>query len=299
MRRAIIDIGTNSVRLLIAEKLENGEWNILSKKLNSTRLGEGMSQQKNLSAAAKERTLRAVADFVNDAKEVGIDDLYAYGTAIFRDSPDGASFAKEVEEKTQIPLHILSGTEEAFYSYVGAAGSPGALTAVVDIGGGSTEICMGFGNDIGFRTSLPLGCVRCTGQFDMVGARGIGELKKHCFELFSRADEVAAVKRWVFVGGTATSVASMLQEMEEYDAKKIQGFEVNPEDVTDLLKKLFNISYEERCHLKGLRPERADIIVAGVTILDALMEDFAVEKAIVSDRDLQEGLLEADVISPV
>ena len=273
MRRASIDIGTNSVRLLIAEKLENGEWNILSKKLNSTRLGEGMSQQKNLSAAAKERTLRAVADFVNDAKEVGIDDLYAYGTAIFRDSPDGASFAKEVEEKTQIPLHILSGTEEAFYSYVGAAGSPGALTAVVDIGGGSTEICMGFGNDIGFRTSLPLGCVRCTGQFDMVGARGIGELKKHCFELFSRADEVAA--------------------------KKIQGFEVNPEDVTDLLKKLFNISYEERCHLKGLRPERADIIVAGVTILDALMEYFAVEKAIVSDRDLQEGLLEADVISPV
>ena len=91
--------------------------------------------------------------------------MYAYGTAIFRDSPDGASFAKEVEEKTQIPLHILSGTEEAFYSYVGAAGSPGALTAVVDIGGGSTEICMGFGNDIGFRTSLPLGCVRCTGQF--------------------------------------------------------------------------------------------------------------------------------------
>ena len=112
MRRAIIDIGTNSVRLLIAEKLENGEWNILSKKLNSTRLGEGMSQQKNLSAAAKERTLRAVADFVNDAKEVGIDDLYAYGTAIFRDSPDGASFAKEVEEKTQIPF--LAGQKKLF-----------------------------------------------------------------------------------------------------------------------------------------------------------------------------------------
>ena len=276
MRRAIIDIGTNSVRLLVAERPDGGEWKTVTKKVNSTRLGEGMANNKALSLAAKERTLAAVKTFADEARSAGISDLTAYGTAIFRDSPEGTEFAKAISETIKAPMHILTGKEEAFYSYIGAAGTSGALTAVVDIGGGSTEICMGFGTDIGFRISFPLGCVRCTGQFDVVGARGIGELKKHCFELFPQADEVASVKRWIFVGGTATSIAAMLQKLDVYDASRVQGFVLKPEEVSDLLKQLFNMSYEERCHIPGLRPERADIIVAGVAILDALMEYFAI-----------------------
>lgn len=298
MRRAIIDIGTNSVRLLVAERPDGGEWKTVTKKVNSTRLGEGMANNKALSLAAKERTLAAVKTFADEARSAGISDLTAYGTAIFRDSPEGPEFAKAISENIKAPMHILTGKEEAFYSYIGAAGTSGALTAVVDIGGGSTEICMGFGTDIGFRISFPLGCVRCTGQFDVVGARGIGELKKHCFELFPQADEVASVKRWIFVGGTATSIAAMLQKLDVYDASWVQGFVLKPEEVSDLLKQLFRMSYEERCHIPGLRPERADIIVAGVAILDALMEYFAIPEATVSDRDLQEGLLDADLVKP-
>ncbi|WP_270455692.1 Ppx/GppA family phosphatase [Allisonella histaminiformans] len=298
MKRAIIDIGTNSVRLLVAERPDGGEWKTVTKKVNSTRLGEGMANNKALSLAAKERTLAAVMTFADEARSAGISDLTAYGTAIFRDSPEGPEFAKAISETIKAPMHILTGKEEAFYSYIGAAGTSGALTAVVDIGGGSTEICMGFGTDIGFRISFPLGCVRCTGQFDVVGARGIGELKKHCFELFPQADEVASVKRWIFVGGTATSIAAMLQKLDVYDASRVQGFVLKPEEVSDLLKQLFSMSYEERCHIPGLRPERADIIVAGVAILDALMEYFAIPEATVSDRDLQEGLLDADLVKP-
>ena len=298
MRRAIIDIGTNSVRLLVAERPDGGEWKTVTKKVNSTRLGEGMANNKALSLAAKERTLAAVKTFADEARSAGISDLTAYGTAIFRDSPEGPEFAKAISENIKAPMHILTGKEEAFYSYIGAAGTSGALTAVVDIGGGSTDICMGFGNDIGFRISFPLGCVRCTGQFDVVGARGIGELKKHCFELFPQADEVASVKRWIFVGGTATSIAAMLQKLDVYDASRVQGFVLKPEEVSALLKQLFSMSYEERCHIPGLRPERADIIVAGVAILDALMEYFAIPEATVSDRDLQEGLLDADLVKP-
>ena len=257
-----------------------------------------MANNKALSLAAKERTLAAVKTFADEARSAGISDLTAYGTAIFRDSPEGPEFAKAISENIKAPMHILTGKEEAFYSYIGAAGTSGALTAVVDIGGGSTEICMGFGTDIGFRISFPLGCVRCTGQFDVVGARGIGELKKHCFELFPQADEVASVKRWIFVGGTATSIAAMLQKLDVYDASWVQGFVLKPEEVSDLLKQLFSMSYEERCHIPGLRPERADIIVAGVAILDALMEYFAIPEATVSDRDLQEGLLDADLVKP-
>ena len=173
MKRAIIDIGTNSVRLLVAERPDGGEWKTVTKKVNSTCLGEGMANNKALSLAAKERTLAAVKTFADEARSAGISDLTAYGTAIFRDSPEGPEFAKAISETIKAPMHILTGKEEAFYSYIGAAGTSGALTAVVDIGGGSTEICMGFGTDIGFRISFPLGCVRCTGQFDVVGARGI------------------------------------------------------------------------------------------------------------------------------
>lgn len=109
---------------------------------------------------------------------------------------------------------------------------------------------------------------------------------------------MASVKRWIFVGGTATSIAAMLQKLDVYDASRVQGFVLKPEEVSDLLKQLFSMSYEERCHIPGLRPERADIIVAGVAILDALMEYFAIPEATVSDRDLQEGLLDADLVKP-
>lgn len=118
MKRAIIDIGTNSVRLLVAERPDGGEWKTVTKKVNSTRLGEGMANNKALSLAAKERTLAAVKTFADEARSAGISDLTAYGTAIFRDSPEGPEFAKAISETIKAPMHILTGKEEAFYSYI-------------------------------------------------------------------------------------------------------------------------------------------------------------------------------------
>ena len=147
--RAIIDIGTNSVRLLLAEKDDKDEWKVLKKDLRSSRLGEGMTDTACIGQGARERTLQAVERFVKEAKEAGADEIFAYGTSIMRDAGNGPDFAKLVEETTGVKVRILSGTEEAYYSYIGAAGTPGVLTAVVDIGGGSTEICMGFGTAVG------------------------------------------------------------------------------------------------------------------------------------------------------
>lgn len=198
-------------------------------------------------------------------------------------------------------MRILSGKEEAYYSYIGAAGTSGVVTSVVDIGGGSTEICMGFGTDIGMRHSFKLGCVRCSKQFDTTTPRGLAELKKHCFDLFRHTEllqSVKNVKRWIGVGGTVTSLASMLQELEVYDTAKVQDFIIHQEDVNRMLKKLSSMSYDEKCHMTGLMPERADIIVAGVAILDSLMEYFALPEIMVSDRDLSEGLLDADILRP-
>ena len=299
--RAIIDIGTNSVRLLMAEKDEKGEWKTLRKELRSTRLGEGMTDKATIGQGAKERTLSAVEEFTAMAKLEGAEDIFAYGTSIMRDASNGEEFADEVTAASGVPVRILSGKEEAYYSYIGASGTSGVITSVVDIGGGSTEICVGFGTDVGARHSFRLGCVRCSKQFDTTTARGRAELKKHCFTLFRETDLMESmrnVKRWIGVGGTVTSLASMLQELEVYDSLKVQDYVIHPEDVSKILEKLSKMSYDDKCHMKGLLPSRADIIVAGVVILDSLMEYFALSEITVSDRDLSEGLLDADVISP-
>lgn len=299
--RAIIDIGTNSVRLLMAEKDEKGEWKTLRKELRSTRLGEGMTDKATIGQGAKERTLSAVGEFTAMAKLEGAEDIFAYGTSIMRDASNGEEFADEVTAASGVPVRILSGKEEAYYSYIGAAGTSGVITSVVDIGGGSTEICVGFGTDVGARHSFRLGCVRCSKQFDTTTARGRAELKKHCFTLFRETDLMESmrnVKRWIGVGGTVTSLASMLQELEVYDSSKVQDYVIHPEDVSKILEKLSKMSYDDKCHMKGLLPSRADIIVAGVVILDSLMEYFALSEITVSDRDLSDGLLDADVISP-
>lgn len=299
--RAIIDIGTNSVRLLMAEKDEKGEWKTLRKELRSTRLGEGMTDKATIGQGAKERTLSVVEEFTAMAKLEGAEDIFAYGTSIMRDASNGEEFADEVTAASGVPVRILSGKEEAYYSYIGAAGTSGVITSVVDIGGGSTEICVGFGTDVGARHSFRLGCVRCSKQFDTTTARGRAELKKHCFTLFRETDLMESmrnVKRWIGVGGTVTSLASMLQELEVYDSLKVQDYVIHPEDVSKILEKLSKMSYDDKCHMKGLLPSRADIIVAGVVILDSLMEYFALSEITVSDRDLSEGLLDADVISP-
>lgn len=299
--RAIIDIGTNSVRLLLAEKDEKEEWKILKKDLRSTRLGEGMTDKAYIGKGPQERTLKAIEEFAAAARLEGADEIFAYGTSIMRDAANGPAFSDEVTSAVGIPVRILSGKEEAYYSYIGAAGTSGVVTSVVDIGGGSTEICMGFGTDICMRHSFRLGCVRCSKQFDTTTPRGVAELKKHCFDLFRHTElmqSVKNVKRWIGVGGTVTSMAAMLQELEVYDSAKVQDFVIHQDDVNRMLKKLCAMSYDDKCHLTGLMPERADIIVAGVAILDALMEYFALPEIIVSDRDLSEGLLDADVLKP-
>lgn len=298
MIRAVIDIGTNSVRLLVAERQPGGEWKTLRKGLESSRLGEGMTIHEGLSEAACRRTLEAVEEFVRAAREAGADEIRAYGTEILRSSPQGEAFAALTKEKTGVDVAILTGEEEAFYSYLGAVGVSSSVAAVTDIGGGSTEVCMGFGPAVGYRHSFPIGCVRCSGLFDTTTARGIGELKKYCFQKFHDTQDLAPVKNWICVGGTATSIAAMLQKLEVYDAEKVQDYVIRQEDVARLLKELYQMSYEERCHVKGLRADRADIIVAGVAIVDSLMEYFALSEMTVSDRGLTEGLLDADTVRP-
>ncbi len=290
MRQAVMDIGTNTVRMLVAECVD-GKCRPLYKTLCMTRLGDGLKAGEPLSDAAKIRTLDGIEHLVEEAKQRQVEEWSVVGTSAMREASDGADFACVIEEEYGFKVRIIDGLEEAKYSYAGASNGSSLLTAVVDIGGGSTEIAVGFGGDLGLAVSMPLGAIRGTRNYDMMTARGLAELKKHCFAEFSeKGSEISAIGRWIGVGGTITTIAAIMQEMAEYDPGKIQGYTMPAENVREILNALAQMSYEERLEVTGLPAERADIIVAGTAILDALMEYFALKEIFASDADLLEGL---------
>lgn len=290
MKQAVMDIGTNSIRLLVAELSPEG-MRTVCKTLRTTRLGDGLESGKALGESARLRTLEGVAELIAEARACGATEVTAVGTNALREAADGAAFAAEIGKVIGASVRIIDGTEEARYSYLGAAKESSTMTGVVDIGGGSTEIAVGFSGELGVAVSMPLGAVRGSRDFDMMTPRGIGELKKHCFAVLAeRAEEVQGISRWIGVGGTMTSMAAIVQKLSPYDAAKVQGYRLSYETVQKLLHCLAMLSYEERRELPGLQPERADIIVAGVAIAESLMEYFALPEMAVSDADLLEGV---------
>ena len=283
MKQAVLDIGTNSVRLLVAETVED-QTTTLRKDIRATRLGDGLAAGSPLNEAAKNRTLAGIRELVDEAREAGAERWTVVGTNALREASDGEVFARQVAQLIGAPVRIISGVDEARYGYLGAVKTNSLVTAVVDIGGG-------FGGDLGAAVSMPLGAVRGTRDFDMMTPRGIAELKKHCFAVLKEeTTEVQGVKSWIGVGGTMTSIVSMLLELEPYDAEKVQGYVLAYEDLHALRERLTGMSYEERTKLPGLARERADIIVAGAVIAESLLEYFALPEITVSDRDLLEGI---------
>lgn len=287
--QAVIDIGTNSIRLLVAEETADG-FRTVGKTLRTTRLGDGLQPNGKLSEAAWRRTLDGLAELQQQGREWGAAEWTVVATEALREASDGAAFAAAAEQLLGVPVRIISGEEEAKYGYLGAAGYTGTLTTVVDIGGGSTEISVGLGGDLGLAVSMPIGAVRGTREFDMMTRRGIGELKKHCFALLrEKTEHMEPVAHWIGIGGTWTSLVTVQEQMETYDAARVQGYVLTAAQVAELQEMLAGLSYEERLQLPGLDPARADIIVAGAVIADSIMEYFALPEIGISDADILEG----------
>ena len=148
MKQAVLDIGTNSVRLLVAETVAD-ETTTLRKDIRATRLGDGLAAGEPLNEAAKNRTLTGIQELVDEAREAGVERWSIVGTNALREASDGEAFAQQVAQLVGAPVRIISGVDEARYGYLGAVKTNSLVTAVVDIGGGSTEIGVGFGGDLG------------------------------------------------------------------------------------------------------------------------------------------------------
>ncbi len=290
MINAVIDIGTNSTRLFVADE----QLNPIKKMLSTTRLGEGILSSPYMLDIAMERTSEKVKEFAQIAKNCNADNIYIYATAVVREAKNKDIFAKMIFEKTGIVLDIIPGFMEGEIAFLGAAQGYENPT-VIDIGGGSTEVVTNENNVLKVL-SLKTGGVRLKEQFETPsGIIDISLIKEFLLEKFipqyKDSTDIKHTKTLIGVSGTPTTIASLFLGLKTYSPKVIQDKIFLKEDFDKTLNYLASLTKEERKVYSGDFKERADIIVFGGCILSAFMEYYNFDKLVVSDRDSLEGYL--------
>jgi exopolyphosphatase / guanosine-5'-triphosphate,3'-diphosphate pyrophosphatase len=299
MHSAVVDIGTNSTRLLLAEVRDGRVGEVLERRTEITRLGAGVDADGRLSEEAMQRVYSVLDEYGKLIERHGADRAVAVLTSAVRDAANGEEFARTVQERWGLEPHVLSGDEEARLTFAGATSErdPSDLepTLVIDIGGGSTEFVIGTGGKMEFHVSNQAGVVRQTERHlhnDPPPAEEREALARDARSIL--ADGVPekwrrAVGHAIAVAGTATSVASIAQELEPYDAEKVEGYVVSVEQCREIRDRLASLTLEERRQVRGLHPDRAPTIVAGTIILLETLALFGLDEFEVSEHDILRG----------
>ena len=298
MKIGAIDIGTNSMRLLVAE-YKDGKLENIKKYVNTTRIGQGVDKQGYITDDAIERNVKALIEFSNICKEQNCEKIYCMGTSALRDSKNKDLFVKLAKAKAGIDVDIISGEEESNLGFKGVL--EGLETSddilVIDIGGGSTEFIIGNKEGIRFSKSENVGALRMTEKFlhkDPIDDEEFKSMSKFIYEEVKDTLEYIKsyrVKKIVGIGGTITSLSSMNQQLEVYSMEKIHNSSISMSEIELILQNLKSMTLNDKKSLKGLQPKRADIITAGVEILHTIMKNIEIKKIIVSEYDNLEGLI--------
>lgn len=299
---AVIDVGTNSVKVLVADGGRD-----LLRALETTRLGEGLAGNAVLSPAAMERTAAAVSGFAARARELGAGTVTVVGTAACRHAGNTAELAARIEQECGLGLTVLTGEQEASLSFTGAlrrlpriAGN----TLVVDIGGGSTELTVGV-DEPHRAASIPVGAVTAT-ESDLTTdpprpedlTNVIGAVQDELEELGRLHPEMLTASRVVGIAGTIVTVAAVEIGQAVFDEEALHGFVLTREAAEDVFRTLATESLADRVRNPGLPRERADIIVAGCCILVGVMRRLQLQEITVSTGSLRDGVIERGRLGP-
>lgn len=295
MRVAAIDIGTNSTRLLIAD-VDCGRIEVVRRESRVTGLGRGVEISGTLSTEALEDVFAAIGDYLALAGELAVTETFAFATSAARDAANSAAFIAELRERFALDATVLDGATEAELTYRGARGCcRDGETAIVDIGGGSTEIVIGSGGEATFHTSLQLGVVRHSERHLHTDPPQASELEALAEDIGTVIDtELAAhpglsAGHGIALAGTPAILAAMDLGLERVDVDRIEGHELELETVQTLCSRVASLPLAERCKLRGMDPERAPTIVPGVIILIKVMRAFALPRITISQRDILHG----------
>jgi exopolyphosphatase / guanosine-5'-triphosphate,3'-diphosphate pyrophosphatase len=299
LRVAVIDIGTNSTRLLIADvdpatrRVEEVE-----RRTTVTRLGQGVDHTGVLAPEAMERVTRALDDYRARIDARDVDVTTGVLTSAVRDARNGAEFTTTINDTYNIGARAITGDEEARLTYLGATAGrddDAGPRVVIDVGGGSTELVVGRGATVTFHVSTQAGVVRQTERFlrtDPPRPEELQQLQAEAGEIFAAAvppDVRGAVGAGIAVAGTATSCAAILQDLDPYDPARVHGFRLLRAQAEMLLPRLAAMTTEQRRHVTGLHPDRAPAIVAGVILLIEAMRCFGLAEVEVSEHDILRG----------
>lgn len=303
MRFAGIDIGTNTLRLLIVDS-PDGEWKEIFSDRQVTRLGEGFSQNRRLIPPAVQRTAEALKLFYRSIQRFRCDEVLAVATSAVREAENQSEFISRMREAIPFDIRVITGEEEARLTWLGVCHAVSPSTpyrVLVDIGGGSTEWILADREKILKKTSLPLGAVFLTERFifadpprpaELIRLRGeiresLLPVKKGFQEIL---DPITPIT-WIGTAGTMTTLAAIAQELEHYSFAKVNGFVLTQDTVAGICQTLASKKIEERKGIKGLERGREDIILAGALVLLEAMALFDFNRIVVSDYGLREGII--------
>lgn len=296
---AAIDIGTNSMRLMLCEIVGNSIAK-KEKELIITRIGKDLSKTGQITEKALRRNIDALKYFRNKAERYGAEEVIAIATSAVRDASNGEAFAEAAKSQAGVYVRIISGEEEAELGINGVMSEledPDASVLVIDIGGGSTELILGSSVRIDYSVSIAAGAVRMTEQFiteNPIKDEDISKLKTRLNELFREPLKFLSSKKIdsvIAIGGTATTTAAIFHRMDIYKPEIVHNTVINKSFVADTFKSLKSMTVHERYDVKGLQKERADVIPAGLYIMQHIMENLGRESFTVSENDNLEGMI--------
>lgn len=298
MKKAVIDVGTISIKFCIAQNHADKVFEILRDVNDIEKLGEALKETGRISPDSLERNAFSVAGFVKQARDAGAEDIVIVGTMALRTAENSRDFTKRVKELTDLDVKILSGEEEAQNSFIavlyGVSGAAEDNFIMVDTGGGSTEFVFSETGVLRRRLSLNIGAMRLTEHYFLhmpVAEKSLAEAQAE----IKRELVNGGIKGWadlmIGIGGNVTSMASVKHKMEIYDPQIIHGSKLLLSDIKNQIEEYASKTLQERRQIVGLDPRRADVILAGACIIKEVMELCGVGELTVSSYGLRHGIM--------
>ncbi len=296
-RYAVVDVGTNSVKLFVAERSADGEWTTVVDRSEITRLGEGLAETGRLSDEPADRTVKAIAAMADEARQLGAESIAAVGTAGLRMAADSERFVTAVREQAGLDLEVISGEEESRLAYLAAKASVGVgdgTLVVFDTGGGSSQFTFGEGDRVDERFSADVGAVRYTERFGLdreVDEETLAAAREAIAADLSRLDGRPAPDALIGIGGAVTNLTAVKLELADYDPDAVRGTVLEAGEVERQIELYRTRSADQRREIVGLQPKRAEVILAGACIVRTVLDKLGRDSLTASDRGLRHGLM--------
>jgi len=295
-RYAVIDVGTNSIKLHIAER-DGDAWRTVADRAVVTRLGEGLEATGEIGAEALERTAREISEMADSARSLDVRAIAMVGTAGSRMARNRDELVETLRARSGLSLDILSGEDEARLAYLAVATSVGlgdGAIVVFDTGGGSSQFTVGHGASVEERFSVDVGAVRFTERFGLdkpVSAQVVADVLAAVAEELARLHGRPRPDRVVAMGGAVTNLAAVRHGLATYDPDLIQGTVLDLLEIDRQIERYRTLDAAGRRAIAGLQPARAEVILAGACIVRAILDELGCQAVTVSDRGLRHGVL--------